>query len=189
MKHPETTKNNVAQEFMNSCIENFDEIQEAYGNLLDAITGIPEEDLSKLSSSKDIKDQEFYKLIGMYYNAINDQIYTNKAMLNIRSLDELNLSEEEDKLHQRLELVGWIDPTDRMKRRFMKRFEMKDFVLFWYFMNALDLYRMGMNYLDMVKKDRPDNCTIPSDRYIDYVDSVLDEIREPLKDVFDELIE
>lgn len=189
MKHPEKMKNTVAHDFMNTCIENFDEIQEAYGNLLDAITGIPEEDLLKLLRSNDVKEQEFYKLIGMYYNAINDQIYTNKAMLNIKSLDELNLSEEEDRLQQRLELVGWLDPSDKMKRRFMKRFDMKDFVLFWYFVNALDLYRMGTNYLEMIKKDRPDNCTIPSDRYIDYVDSVLHEIQEPLKDVFEELIE
>lgn len=189
MKHPEKTKNTVAHDFMNACIENFDEIQEAYENLRDAITGIPEKDLLKLLRSNDVKEQELYKLIGMYYNAINDQIYANNAMLNIKSLDELNLSEEEDRLQQRLELVGWLDPSDKMKRRFMKRFDMKDFVLFWYFVNALDLYRMGTNYLEMIKKDRPDNCTIPSDRYIDYVDSVLHEIQEPLKDVFEELIE
>lgn len=189
MKHPEKTKNNVAQDLMDACMENFYELHDAAENLLDVIGGIPEKELKKLSNSKDTKEQEFYQLIGMYYNAINDQIYRNKEMMNIGSLDELDLAEEEDRIQQRLELVGWLGPSDKMKRRFLKRFEMKDYVIFWYCLDALDLYRMGMNYLEMLKKERPDKCTIPSDRYIDYVDSALQEIQDPLKEVFDELLE
>lgn len=189
MKHPEKTKNTVARELIDACMENFYEIHDGAENLLDAIIAIPEKELQKLSNSTETKEQEFYQLIGMYYNAINDQIYRNKELMNIGSLDELDLAEEEDRIQQRLELVGWLDPSDKMKRRFLKRFEMKDYVIFWYCLDALDLYRMGMNYLEMLKKERPDNCTIPSDRYIDYIDSALQEIQEPLKDVFEELIE
>lgn len=189
MKHPEKTKNTVACELIDACMENFYEIHDAAENLLDAIIAIPEKELQKLSNSTETKEQEFYQLIGMYYNAMNDQMRRNKALLSIESLDEINFAEEEDRIRQRLELVGWLGSSDKMKRRFIKRFEMKDFIIFSYILDALDLYRMGMNYLEMLKKERPDNCTIPSDRYIDYIDSALQEIQEPLKDVFEELIE
>lgn len=189
MKHPKKVTNKLVNTIIRSCIDNYDDMADGQESALTTIAGISDKDLEKLQGSKDPKEQAFYNTIGLHYNSINEQLFENQQLLDIDSLDQIDFSGQEDTLAQRLLLLGWIEDESDMKRNFLKYMDEKEFMLFWYFINALDVYRLGLSYMEMLKEQRPDHCKIPTDRYIDYLDSSLEELRTPIQEVFDEVIE